>query len=81
MVLVANLLVGNGKAFLQMALATDNKKRRESAYLLALARVRCEEKDETEEASWLTKVSVQIKPHAANVAVTEEVWRGQTSSA
>jgi hypothetical protein len=40
--------------------------------------VTCEEKYETEEESCLAKVSVQIKPHGASVAVTEEVWRGQT---
>ncbi len=43
--------------------------------------VRSEEKYKIEEESWLAKVSVQIKPPGATVAVTEEVWRGQTSSA
>jgi len=43
--------------------------------------VRCEEKYETEEESWLAKVTLQIKPHGANFGVTVEVWRGQTSNA
>lgn len=45
--------------------------------MLAVARGEGEEKPDSsaEEDRDLAKVSVQVRPHAASVAVTEGVWR------
>jgi hypothetical protein len=62
----------------------DDKKGGRTCTRLKWQEVTREEKDESQpgdEREYPTKMSLQVKPHEASVAVTEEVWHDHTSIA